>query len=43
LLVTRFSDGSEQVTPLLAANDVGKAGFFGRALNGLKGLVGFDG
>jgi serine-type D-Ala-D-Ala carboxypeptidase (penicillin-binding protein 5/6) len=43
LLVTRFSDGSEQVTPLLAANDVGEAGFFGRALNGLKGLVGFDG
>ena len=43
LLVTRFADGSEQVTPLLAANDVGVAGFFGRALNGLKGLVGIDG
>ena len=43
LLVTKFADGSEQVTPLLAANDVGVAGFFGRALNGLKGLVGIDG
>ncbi len=41
LLVAKFSDGKEQVTPLLAANDVGSAGFFGRALNGVKGLVGF--
>ena len=40
LLVAKFADGSEQVTPLLAANDVGTVGFFGRAMNGFKALVG---
>ncbi|MEE9434082.1 MAG: D-alanyl-D-alanine carboxypeptidase family protein [Sphingorhabdus sp.] len=40
LLVAKFADGSEQVTPLLAARDIAEAGFFGRAWNGLKGLAG---
>lgn len=39
-LVAKFDDGSEQVMPLIAARSVGEAGFFGRALNGLKSLVG---
>jgi len=40
LLVAKFADGSEQVSPLVAANDVDVAGFFGRVANGFKGLVG---
>lgn len=39
-LVISMADGSEQITPLLAANDVAEAGFFGRAWNGLKSLIG---
>lgn len=39
-LVAKFEDGSEQVMPLVAATSVAKASFFGRALNGLKSLVG---
>jgi serine-type D-Ala-D-Ala carboxypeptidase (penicillin-binding protein 5/6) len=39
-LVAKFDDGSEQVMPLIAERAVGKAGFFGRALNGIKSLVG---
>jgi serine-type D-Ala-D-Ala carboxypeptidase (penicillin-binding protein 5/6) len=39
-LVAKFSDGSEQVMPLIAAQSVAKAGFFGRAWNGIKSLVG---
>lgn len=38
-LVATMADGSEQITPLLAANDVGEAGFFIRAWNGLKSLL----
>ncbi len=38
-LVAKFSDGSEQVMPLVAAHSVATTGFFGRALNGLKSLV----
>jgi len=39
-LVVTMADGSEQTTPLVAANNVAAAGFFGRAWNGLKSLVG---
>lgn len=39
-LVVRLSDGSEQIMPLLAADDVRSAGFFGRILNGLHNLTG---
>jgi D-alanyl-D-alanine carboxypeptidase (penicillin-binding protein 5/6) len=39
-LVAKFEDGSEQVMPLIAAQSVAKAGYFGRAYNGLKSLVG---
>lgn len=39
-LVAKFDNGSEQVMPLIAARSVAEAGFFGRALNGLKSLVG---
>jgi serine-type D-Ala-D-Ala carboxypeptidase (penicillin-binding protein 5/6) len=39
-LVAKFDDGSEQVMPLIAERAIGKAGFFGRALNGIKSLVG---
>ncbi len=39
-LVAVFSDGSEQVMPLVAAKSVAEAGYFGRALNGLKRLIG---
>jgi D-alanyl-D-alanine carboxypeptidase (penicillin-binding protein 5/6) len=39
-LVAKFSDGTEQVMPLIAARSVTEAGFFGRAWNGLKSLVG---
>lgn len=39
-LVVKFEDGSEQIMPLVAAQSVAKAGYFGRAYNGLKSLVG---
>jgi serine-type D-Ala-D-Ala carboxypeptidase (penicillin-binding protein 5/6) len=39
-LVAKFDDGSEQVMPLIAAHSVAEASFLGRALNGLKSLVG---
>jgi serine-type D-Ala-D-Ala carboxypeptidase (penicillin-binding protein 5/6) len=39
-LVAKFDDGTEQVMPLVASQPVALAGFFGRALNGLKILVG---
>lgn len=40
ILVAKFEDGSEQVMPLVAAQSVAKAGYFGRVLNGLRSLVG---
>ncbi len=39
-LVVEFSDGSEQSMPLVAATAVRTAGFWGRAWNGAKSLVG---
>ncbi len=39
-LVVTLPDGSKQVMPLVAAQGVGTAGFFGRAWNGAKSLVG---
>jgi serine-type D-Ala-D-Ala carboxypeptidase (penicillin-binding protein 5/6) len=39
-LVVRLPDGSKQVMPLVAAQSIGEAGFFGRAWNGLKSVVG---
>jgi D-alanyl-D-alanine carboxypeptidase (penicillin-binding protein 5/6) len=39
-LVVTTSDSGEQVMPLVAANDVGEAGFFGRMWIGLKQLFG---
>ncbi len=39
-LVAKFSDGTEQIMPLVAAQAVGESGFFGRAWNGLKSLIG---
>ena len=39
-LVVKLSDGSEQITPLIANYAVAKAGFFGRAWNGLKSVFG---
>jgi serine-type D-Ala-D-Ala carboxypeptidase (penicillin-binding protein 5/6) len=39
-LVVKLADGSEQVTPLIAGHQVGTAGFFGRAWNGVKSVVG---
>ena len=39
-LVVSTADSGEQVMPLLAADDVGQAGFFGRAWIGLKQLLG---
>ena len=39
-LVAKFSDGSEQIMPLIAARSVAATGFFGRALNGVKLLAG---
>ena len=38
-LVAKFSDGSEQAMPLVAALSVRKVGIFGRIYNGLKILV----
>lgn len=39
-LVITTSDTSPQIVPLVAADDVGRAGFFGRIWLGLKQLVG---
>jgi serine-type D-Ala-D-Ala carboxypeptidase (penicillin-binding protein 5/6) len=39
-LVAKFSNGTEQIMPLVASKSVSKADFFGRALNGIKSLVG---
>ena len=39
-LLAKFDDGSVQIMPLVAARAVGRAGFFGRAFNGFKRLVG---
>ena len=39
-LVAKLPDGSQQVMPLVAAERVGKAGFLGRAWNGVQTLVG---
>ena len=39
-LVVTTGDTGEQVVPLVAGEDVGKAGFFGRAWIGLKSLLG---
>ena len=39
-LVVTTSDAGEQVMPLVAAEAVGEAGFFGRAWIGLKQLLG---
>jgi serine-type D-Ala-D-Ala carboxypeptidase (penicillin-binding protein 5/6) len=39
-LVAKFDDGSVQIMPLVAERAVSEAGFFGRALNGIKSLVG---
>ncbi len=39
-LIVTTSDSGEQVMPLVAGEDVGKAGFFGRAWIGLKQLLG---
>lgn len=38
-LVAKFSDGSEQVMPLIAAQSVAEAGFFGRAWNGIRSVL----
>lgn len=39
-LVAKLPDGSKQIMPLVAAESVGTADFFGRAWNGAKNLVG---
>lgn len=39
-LVAKFSDGSEQIMPLVASRSVAETDFFGRARNGFKYLVG---
>jgi len=39
-LIVRTSDGAPQVMPLVAASDVGTAGFFGHVTNGLHHLFG---
>ena len=39
-LVAKLPNGSKQVMPLVAAESVGTANFFGRAWNGVKSLVG---
>lgn len=39
-LVVTLSDGRKQIMPLVAAQSVAEAGFFGRAWNGAKSLVG---
>jgi D-alanyl-D-alanine carboxypeptidase (penicillin-binding protein 5/6) len=39
-LVVRTQDGAPQVMPLVAATDVGTAGFFDRVMGGLRYLFG---
>jgi D-alanyl-D-alanine carboxypeptidase (penicillin-binding protein 5/6) len=39
-LVVTTGDTPPQTVPLVAANDVGRAGFFGRIWLGLKSLLG---
>jgi serine-type D-Ala-D-Ala carboxypeptidase (penicillin-binding protein 5/6) len=39
-LVAELPDGSRQIMPLVASETIAKAGFFGRAWNGAKSLVG---
>jgi serine-type D-Ala-D-Ala carboxypeptidase (penicillin-binding protein 5/6) len=39
-LVAKLPDGSKQIMPLIASESVGTASFFGRAWNGVKGVVG---
>lgn len=39
-LVAKFDDGTEQVMPLVTAHSVAEAGFFGRAWNGAKSVIG---
>jgi D-alanyl-D-alanine carboxypeptidase (penicillin-binding protein 5/6) len=41
-LVVTTGDTAPQVVPLVAGEDVGEAGFFGRAWNGLKSLFGLS-
>jgi hypothetical protein len=38
-LVTKYEDETEQIMPLLADESVAPAGFFMRALNGMRPLV----
>lgn len=39
-LVVKMADGSEQITPLTSPQTIEKAGFFGRAWNGLMSVFG---
>jgi serine-type D-Ala-D-Ala carboxypeptidase (penicillin-binding protein 5/6) len=39
-LLVKFPDGRQQLMPLVATQSIETAGFFGRAWNGLKSLVG---
>lgn len=39
-LVIKLSDGSQQIMPLIAADAIERAGFFGRAWNGFKSIFG---
>jgi D-alanyl-D-alanine carboxypeptidase (penicillin-binding protein 5/6) len=39
-LVVTTGDTAPQIVPLVAGEDVGEAGFFGRAWYGLKSLLG---
>jgi len=39
-LIVRTQDGAPQVMPLVAATDVGSAGFFDRVMSGLRHLLG---
>lgn len=39
-LVAKFDNGDEQVMPLIAASSIGTAGYFGRAWNGARSVLG---
>jgi serine-type D-Ala-D-Ala carboxypeptidase (penicillin-binding protein 5/6) len=39
-LIVKLPGGGQQVMPLVAAHSIGETGFFGRAWNGVKSLVG---
>ena len=39
-LVMTLTNGNKQIMPLVAAENIGNAGFLGRAWNGAKSLVG---